>query len=473
MSPSLVAATLATRSAAASLTTTSSSYAIRGAIAIGKRTGQRLCFSSSAAFASNPYEESDDLECHHGGYRASDRNGQATTGRRHCDTCTCSDEELRRQQQEQLQHEQEKRSQCFIPPETISDRLPPPLPEPKYSYHKRLMPNNLTSLSSKVGRQRFLEALSTGNAEAYLPLAEQFLNQSDPAYCGVTTLAMVLNACAVDPNVRWRGGWRWYGSDDVVLDRCCLGSERGRERVRRSGISLEEFAGLGRCQGLGIEMKRPCIENTETQYKGEVDADVARNGPRQQHTSRESECWTVDDFRYDIQRMVQMPPLAQEESEYDEDHMPITSDGVAGAVAAADDSEDRGFLVVSFSRSHLNQTGSGHFSPVAAYHPPSDSCLILDVARFKYSPYWVSIGELYEATKPQDESTGKSRGWFVVKPPKVQRNQVFGYQGINKTDEGMRPADAVPLVGSKDSGRSCSGIKIDYCNVGFGGDIST
>lgn len=29
----------------------------------------------------------------------------------------------------------------------------------------------------------------------------------------------------------------------------------------------------------------------------------------------------------------------------------------------------------------------GHFSPVAAYHEERDMALILDVARFKYSPY--------------------------------------------------------------------------------------
>ena len=278
------------------------------------------------------------------------------------------------------------------------------------------MPKNLVPLSSKAGRKRFLDSLSAGNAEAYLPLAEQFLNQSDPAYCGVTTLAMVLNACAVDPNVRWRGGWRWYGTDDVVLDRCCLGSERGRERVKRVGISMEEFAGLGRCQGLEIEMKRPRRDDTDD----EVCNDVVG----------QSSTWTIDDFRRDIQRMVRIPPLAEEENEDGDDEcMADSSDANDDSsdcdAAAEDEHEGRGFLVVSFSRAHLQQTGSGHFSPVAAYHPPSDSCLILDVARFKYSPYWASVDELYGATKPLDEGTGKSRGWFVVKPPKVQRQSLW------------------------------------------------
>ena len=42
------------------------------------------------------------------------------------------------------------------------------------------------------------------------------------------------------------------------------------------------------------------------------------------------------------------------------------------------------FIITSFARSSLKQTGDGHFSPIAGYHEESDSVLILDVARFKY-----------------------------------------------------------------------------------------
>ena len=36
-------------------------------------------------------------------------------------------------------------------------------------------------------------------------------------------------------------------------------------------------------------------------------------------------------------------------------------------------------------------TGSGHYSPVAGYHPGQDLVLILDTARFKYPPYWLFV----------------------------------------------------------------------------------
>jgi len=74
------------------------------------------------------------------------------------------------------------------------------------------------------------------------------------------------------------------------------------------------------------------------------------------------------------------------------------------ALAAAATGE--GVLVVSYDRSQLGQTGSGHFSPVGGYHGTRDLALILDVARFKYPPHWVSVERLWEATHPVDPATG-------------------------------------------------------------------
>ena len=115
------------------------------------------------------------------------------------------------------------------------------------------MPSNLVALDSVEGRSRFVDSLlllsgaareeegggggggggvsgrgananvandgAASHAEAYFPLVQQFQNQSDPAYCGVTTLLVILNALAVDPNVRWRGGWRWYRNESMLLER--------------------------------------------------------------------------------------------------------------------------------------------------------------------------------------------------------------------------------------------------------------
>jgi hypothetical protein len=73
-------------------------------------------------------------------------------------------------------------------------------------------------------------------------------------------------------------------------------------------------------------------------------------------------------------------------------------------------------MVISFSRRALCQTGDGHFSPVGAYDPASDSVLVLDVARFKYPPWWASLSEVWKAMTAIDASTSRSRGYIILSP---------------------------------------------------------
>ena len=72
-------------------------------------------------------------------------------------------------------------------------------------------------------------------------------------------------------------------------------------------------------------------------------------------------------------------------------------------------------VIVSFSREGLGQTGIGHFSPIAAVHPERGLALVLDVARFKYPPYWVRIEELFEAMKQIDPITQLPRGYSLIR----------------------------------------------------------
>jgi len=71
-------------------------------------------------------------------------------------------------------------------------------------------------------------------------------------------------------------------------------------------------------------------------------------------------------------------------------------------------------IIVDFSRQTLNQEGHGHFSPIAAYDAHSDSVLILDVAKFKYPPFWVKVSDLLVSIQTLDTDSGKSRGLLVI-----------------------------------------------------------
>jgi len=71
------------------------------------------------------------------------------------------------------------------------------------------------------------------------------------------------------------------------------------------------------------------------------------------------------------------------------------------------------YLVVNYNRSVLKQTGTGHFSPIAAYDAQSDLVLIMDVARFKYPPHWVQLEALHRAI-------AAPRGFAVLTPGQVK-----------------------------------------------------
>mmetsp|Transcript_9365 Transcript_9365/g.23314 ORF Transcript_9365/g.23314 Transcript_9365/m.23314 type:complete len:467 (+) Transcript_9365:226-1626(+) len=300
--------------------------------------------------------------------------------------------------------------------------LPPPLEEPKYSVHKRVLPAELTAFSSQEGKRYLMESFSEGTAESYWKLTEHFVNQSDPAFCGVTTLLMCLNAMCIDPNVRWRGGWRFYGSEDILLDRCCFSAER----IRRKGIVLEDFARLGRCHGLNIDLKRPPLPNHHELNSRNMNG--MDKGNSANNCNEGGASFSLDDFRRDIRWI-----LSGTEAKY----QPL--------------------LVVSFSRSALGQTGDGHFSPIAAYHEETDQVLVLDVARFKYAPYWVRVEDLYQSMRDLDLDTNKPRGWFLLSPPK-------NHQCIDDEDgqEDRRPIETVPKVGDAEI-CPINDIKVHFC----------
>jgi Phytochelatin synthase len=74
-------------------------------------------------------------------------------------------------------------------------------------------------------------------------------------------------------------------------------------------------------------------------------------------------------------------------------------------------------VIVNFNRASLGQEGEGHFSPLVAYDPASDSFLILDVARYKYPPAWVNFHELDVSMRTVDPASGLSRGALIVTRP--------------------------------------------------------
>ncbi|KAA8904829.1 Phytochelatin synthase-domain-containing protein [Sphaerosporella brunnea] len=120
---------------------------------------------------------------------------------------------------------------------------PPSIPTKPTSYYMRELPENIVKYDSSEGKALFKAALNEGGMEAFFPLSQQFLTQNEPAFCGLGTLCMILNAFKIDPASTWRKPWRWFTQE--MLD-CC----RPLEYVKQNGITLAEFTCLAKCNGL-------------------------------------------------------------------------------------------------------------------------------------------------------------------------------------------------------------------------------
>lgn len=79
------------------------------------------------------------------------------------------------------------------------------------------------------------------------------------------------------------------------------------------------------------------------------------------------------------------------------------------------------FVIVNYLRKALGQQTGGHISPLAAYDAKADRFLILDVARYKYPPVWVTASDLFNAMNtPDRDNDNKTRGYVLVAKAAVQ-----------------------------------------------------
>ncbi|CAG8463673.1 9218_t:CDS:2 [Paraglomus brasilianum] len=225
--------------------------------------------------------------------------------------------------------------------------------KPKQYFQGRELPSFLISLTSKEGKELIKESLNQGYAEGFFDLSSCFSHQMEPAYCALSSLAIVLNALQVQGAPVWKGPWRWWY--DELLN-CC----QDIEKVKQSGTTFSQFTCLAKCH---------C----------EV------------HAKRADQV-TKEEFVNDLKYVNSTPGV---------------------------------YMVISFSRATLSQTGDGHFSPIGAYLPEKNMALVLDTARFKYPSYFASVDLLYESMFPIDKVTQQPRGYFLLSQPSDSRKDLM------------------------------------------------
>jgi glutathione gamma-glutamylcysteinyltransferase len=144
--------------------------------------------------------------------------------------------------------------------------------DPIATFYRRPLPEGLIAFASPEGRQIFREALAAGGMECWFALAEQFHTQADPAFCGLGTLVVALNALEIDPGRVWKGPWRWYGEE--LLD-CCL----PLEHVQKKGVTLDELACLARCNGASARTLRADQGSVDHLRHDVIEVAAAQRGP--------------------------------------------------------------------------------------------------------------------------------------------------------------------------------------------------
>ena len=85
-------------------------------------------------------------------------------------------------------------------------------------------------------------------------------------------------------------------------------------------------------------------------------------------------------------------------------------------------------MLINFSRETMSDDGQGggHFSPLAAYDEETDSFLVVDVARYKYPPFWVDADLLWQAMATTDAVSDRHRGYVIIDAPQAVRSSRDG-----------------------------------------------
>mmetsp|Transcript_22447 Transcript_22447/g.31205 ORF Transcript_22447/g.31205 Transcript_22447/m.31205 type:complete len:479 (+) Transcript_22447:128-1564(+) len=244
------------------------------------------------------------------------------------------------------------------------------------TFYRRPLPSPpAIPFSSQEGKEIFREAMDDGFMDGYFRLAEQFVTQMEPAFCGLSSLAMVLNTLEIDPRRTWKGTWRWF--DERMLD-CC----ETLDKVSKEGIEFHKVAAIAACNGASV---RP----------------------------------------YHVH-----PPILPDQDYIPPHRLDVPALPAASLVKFRKDLEgacrgDGSQVLLSYSRRTFLQTGDGHFSPIGGYHREKDLLLILDVARFKYPPHWVKVDDMWEAMRHVDKGTGYPRGYIHLRTATTGRGVLF------------------------------------------------
>ena len=227
------------------------------------------------------------------------------------------------------------------------------------------LPSRLTSLLDAKG-QRLLAGCTA--CTSYPAIAASFTTQVTQAFCGVASSITVLNASAAPKPLT--DPYRPY----PYFTQCNIFNAKARTQLDLDTVSNE---GLTLAQATWLLNAQAGVHAT-CFHAGPAQGPAVPLGVPGCATARSAE-----QFRHVARHLLERPQR---------------------------------YLLVNFSRATLSDDGQGggHFSPLAAYNGKADDLLLMDVARYKYPPFWVDTDLLWQAMATTDTSSGRHRGFIVV-----------------------------------------------------------
>ncbi len=209
------------------------------------------------------------------------------------------------------------------------------------------LPASLTAYSSVEGAKDFTAAT---NKASFWQLSRFFITQKNQAYCGVASLAIVLNALNVPrPYSSAYAPYRLYNQDNIFIPEV-------------------------------VKLFKPLF--------------ISGHGLTLQQLSQFAAVFPVTVNYYH----------ADASDKAFERFKARTLEAL---------SSNKHYVIVNFSRKGIKEVGGGHFSPLAAYDKASDRFLLMDVSRYKYPPVWVKAKTLWQAMATKDTTSKNNRGYLV------------------------------------------------------------
>lgn len=232
------------------------------------------------------------------------------------------------------------------------------------------LPEGFVDLRSEEGQKRLTECT---HCDDYPALSTAYLTQATQTFCGLASTTMVLNADSESRN--WRPVTQPYVPFHFYTQ-CNLLNGEVKEHIKVSKVLKE---GMELNEIFFVVENQPSVEKAYCQHATSARAEGYNPTSDAPHNCGVDE--TYEDFMKTITAALDTP---------------------------------RHYVIANFAGAP-SPTRGGHFSPIAAYHEESDSFLIMDVARYKYPPFWIRTKALWEGMQKIDSGSGRARGYIIAK----------------------------------------------------------